>query len=270
MRFGRRCLFALLSTWILAGAPVWALDLDEVKQRGRLRVVAVNEGPGALFIGPDTGGARGFDREILEGFARAQGLKLEIVLVPSWDQLVPSLLAGKGDLVAGRVTATQERRKALDFTAEVFPTRTVVVTRKPTPPVVKREELLAAPKVATVRGTAMVDALLAAGVPPARIDDSFGPGALGEALRSKKATVVAWAVESVMIELQKDPSLELGLFLAPPESLAYGVPKGNAQLLKALNDHIGAVRSSGTWNRLVIHYFGEAAPRILGAVREQN
>lgn len=255
----------LLVLLTLGGARAGGADLAEIKRRGTLRILTVNEGPAPRFISMQAG-PRGFDREILDGFARAHSLRTDFVFLPNWEVLVPRLQAGDGDLIAGRVTATAERRKAIDFTTEVFPTRVVLVTRKPQPAVRTREDLLSQ-RIATVKGTAMVEALATAGIPAARIDDSFRPGELPEALRARKGLVVAWTVEDAMIAQLKDPDLELGFFVSPPGSLAYGVRRESPQLLAALNDHLGTLRGTGMWNRLVIQYFGQKAPEILAKVR---
>ncbi len=40
-----------------------------------------------------------------------------MVLIPvARDQLLPGLVAGKGDIAAGNITITPERRKLVDFT----------------------------------------------------------------------------------------------------------------------------------------------------------
>ena len=41
-----------------------------------------------------------------------------------------------------------------------------------------------------------------------------------------------------------------------------------SELLAALNDYVSNVRRTPTWNRLVVKYFGEAAPEVLKAARE--
>lgn len=76
-----------------------------------------------------------------------------------------------------------------------------------------------------------------------------------------------WAVEGAILAQRKDPALQLGAFLGPPESLAYDVRREDARLLAALNEHIRLVRQTGTWNRLVVKYFGNAAPDILNKAR---
>lgn len=261
-------LIGVLSAVALATSPLAAADLPEIRSRGTLRVLVVSQEETPEFLSLKQGGNPGFDREILEGFARTQGLRLDFVLVPSWDLLVPWLVGGRGDLIAGRVSSTEARRQKIDFTNEVFPTRVVMVNRKPAAPVDSKASLAAVSKIGTIKGTSMEEALLAAGIPAARIDNTIAAGTMQEALSSGRVGAVAWALEGAMLAQKKDPAIQIGLFLGPPESLAYGLQKGAPQLKSALNEHIRLVKQSGTWSRLTVTYFGSSAPQILKRARE--
>lgn len=259
-----RAFLAVLQVLCLTGASR-AEDLPEIRSRGALRVLAVVSPPsGAEFFSETSG--RGFDREILEGFARLQRLRFEHVRVATWDVLVSSLVAGQGDLIAGHVTATEARRRLIDFSAEVFPTRLVVFTRKPHRIVMRMEELRQE-KVGTVKGTNLAEAVAAAKVPS--VDDTVPAGGLYDALRQGRITAAVMNVENVMAAKRKDPELQLGMLLGPPGSLAYGVRKGDTALLQALNAYIENVRKTPTWNRLVVKYFGAEAPEVLKKAREE-
>src|SRR5882762_3988810 len=121
---------SLLGIAALASAVTAAADLAEVKSRGALRVIVMGVRSGDEFFAP-AGAQSGFDREVLDGFASLQRVRLEVVPAASWDALIPELLAGRGDLIAGRFAVTESRRKLIAFTSEVFPTRNVVLTRRP-------------------------------------------------------------------------------------------------------------------------------------------
>ena len=250
-------------------ASARAADLPEVKASGTLRVI-VNLDPRRPEFFADSGSARpGFDQEALRGFAALHRLTVAPVHVNGWDALVPALLAGKGDLIAGRFTATEARRKQIAFTDEVFPYRLVVITRKPRP-VVTTVEQLRKERIATSKGSAMVEVLDAAGVPASARDESVATGGYVEALRSGKATATVWGVESAIASRKEDPDLQLGMFLGPPGMLAYGVRKGDTALLAALNSYIEGIRKTPTWSRLVVKYFGEDAPEILRKARSSE
>jgi ABC-type amino acid transport substrate-binding protein len=258
----------LLLGLTLVAATASAGDLKEMQAVGSLRVLAVIDEREPEFLALKGGAATGFDLEILQAFTKSQHLELKVVPIGAWEALVPALLEQKGDLIAGRFTASPERRKRVDFTEEVFPTRTVLVTRRPHPAVTDLAAL-APEKVGTIRGTSMVEALTTAGVPMARVDLSLVSGALSESLRSGKVTVAVWSIEGAMLAQRRDPQLELGAFVGPAESLAYAVRPGDVALRNALNDHLRTIRQTGTWNRLVVKYFGATAPNILKKAREQ-
>lgn len=263
MRAGRIAVWTLVG---LAMALPSAADFDEVKKAGALRVVVNLDRRRPEFFAEPSSARPGFDQEVLRGFTALHRIALRPVFVNGWDALIPALLAGKGDLIAGRFTATDTRRKTIDFTAEVFPYRLVVITRKPRP-VVETIEALRRERVGSSRGTIMVEVLEAAGVPASTRDDSIPTGGYVEALKAGRVTAAVWGVESAIASQQEDPDLQLGMFIGPPGSLAYGVRKGDAALLAALNKYIDDLRHSPTWSRLVVKYFGAQAPEILRKAR---
>ncbi len=262
----RRALAALAVALLPAVAGA---DLAEVKASGKLRVLYVpSVAPTDDFLDVKSADHPGFDRELLEGFAALHKVKVEYVTVAEWDELAPALVKGKGDLIAGRYSVTDGRRKVVAFTSDVFPTRHLVVTRKPTPVVTTMEGLLKE-RIGTVRGSSMAETLAKAGVPAARVDDSLRPGQQGIALVEGKVTAVVMGVENVVAEQRKDPAFQLGMFLGPPASLAWATRKEDTELLQALDAYLESSRRSGAWNRLVVKYFGEAAVEVLKKARAQ-
>jgi len=251
---------------VLLAAPTLAADLAEIRKTGVLRVIVVDGFPVFYSLKPD--GPPGLDREILEGFARLQKVKIVTVEAPSWDALVPSLLAGKGDLIAGGVTASESRLKLIAFTAPVFPTRNVVLTRRPHR-VVKTLEELREERVGTIKGTTFAEVVAAAQVPPRNVDDSLPADGIPAALRSGKVTACVDGIEDALLLKRADPELQLGHFLGPPQNLAFGIRKDSPVLLKALDEHITNVRRSMAWNRLVVKYFGASALEVLREARAE-
>jgi ABC-type amino acid transport substrate-binding protein len=254
---------AVVACCIAASAHA-AEKTSPLESRKVLRVLRMDAPPDDQFFNLGEGNP-GFDREILEGFAKLHHVKLEPVTVPSWEDLVPALLDKKGDIAAGRFTVTPARQDKVDFTVEVFPTRHVVLTRRPTRTILTRDELRAV-KVGTVKGSAVEEAVLAAGVPAANLIH-IDPTSTGRVLRDGKVKVLVSNVESAVVDMKKDPELQIGMFLGPPRSLAYAVRKDDPELLKALNEYLEHTRRSPTWNRLVVKYFGEAGLEILKTVR---
>jgi peptidoglycan lytic transglycosylase F len=250
-----------LALLLVAAGPVNAADLPEIRKGGVLRVLVVDGSPS--FFKVKGAGDPGLDREVLDGFARLHGLKLGVVEAPSWAALVPWLLDGRGDVLAGGVTETPARAQRIDFTAEVMPTRQVLVTRKPTR-VLASADQLRDERVGTVKGSSMAEALQAAGID---FDGSIPSGGVPEALREGRITATLSGIEDALLYQRGDPSIQVGGFLGPPGSLAFGVRKDAPRLKQALDEYIANLRRTPTWGRLVVKYFGDSAPELLRRAR---
>lgn len=182
----RRWLHPLLI--LLAAGSAGADDLPELRTSGVLRVLAVDGSPVLL--------------------------RVSVVETPGWGSLLPWLLEGSGDVLAGGVTATPARARQIAFTSEVMPTRQVLVTRRPTR------------VLATLGG----------------IEDALGYQA-------------------------EDPEIQVGGFVGPPGSLAFGVRQDAPRREQALDEYVANLRRTPTWSRLVVKYFGERAPELLKRAR---
>ena len=71
-----------------------------------------------------------FHRVLTRRFAEQHFLDVAWVQVESWDELVPALAAGKGDLIAADVTITESRKAKVAFTVPAHRTREHIVVRK--------------------------------------------------------------------------------------------------------------------------------------------
>lgn len=245
-----------------------ARDLPVIRQSGTLKVLGVLDAREPEFFAIRNGVPSGFDLEILVAFAKEQGVRLEVVPVTEWSALGAWLAEGRGDLVAGRFSVTPARARTMAFTEEVFPSRPVVVTRRPSARVATVDQL-GKHRVGTIRGTSLAEAALAAGIPAARLDDSMVSGSLSDTLRTGRITAAVWASEGAILAQRRDPELELGAFLGPAQSLAYGVKREDTALLAALNDHLAGLRKTGAWPRLVEKHFGSASLDIVRKVRSE-
>ena len=209
------------------------------------------------------------EREILQGFAALHKLRLEPVPVDRTDDRMTYLLEGKGDVVVG-IVVTEARKKQVNFTSEVLPTRHIVVSRKPDPAVSTLAELRTR-RVGTTKGSSWAEMARQAGVPEANIDDSFSaPDACLDGLRTHKVSAVIMSVTWAVVARQQDPELELGMFVGPPTTAAFAVRKGAPDLLASLDSYVSNVRRTSTWSRLVLKYFHESGLEILKRSRPEG
>ncbi len=103
--------------------------LDEIAQRGELRVACQTQGPPFSFI--DKNGKRtGSSIELCELLAKDMGVKV-VFLDFDWDGLIPALLSKKADILAADMTPTIKRAMKIGFTRPFMYTGSVVFVLRP-------------------------------------------------------------------------------------------------------------------------------------------
>src|SRR5688572_17833813 len=142
-----------------AGAPVRQLSLDNKPRTGdfdamlerRLIRVLVPYSRTLYFV--DKGRERGLTADLARDFEqylnRKHAAKLgkrpvTVMLIPTTrDRLLSGIVEGRGDIAAGNLTATDERRRIVDFVAPTDqpPLRELIVTGPGAPPVATLDDL---------------------------------------------------------------------------------------------------------------------------------
>lgn len=234
-------------------------DLSEIKTRGVLKVIAQKDEAPEMFSYAGSGDP-GFEREIIEGFARLNDLKLEAVPVETSGERIPALQRGSGDVIIG-IVDTAERRKLVSFTLEVIPARHIVVSFKK--PIETVAEFKAA-KVGVVKGTSWARAAVEAGIPAESMETFSDRNLMLDALSAGRITASVMTISDFTLAARKYPGVVGGLLLGEPGSAAFAVRKADTQLLAALDEYLGNYRKSPSWSRLVVKYFGENALSVLG------
>ncbi len=130
----------LKQTGLLADREeVYLADLPELKKRKVLRVLTRNNAS-TYFL--HRGELVGFEYDLVRHFAKLHGLRVEIVVPPAREDLLPWLLAGRGDLVAASLTINEQRKAAgVAFTRPNFLTRETVVCKSTEKPMEKPAQL---------------------------------------------------------------------------------------------------------------------------------
>ncbi|MBI1948804.1 MAG: transporter substrate-binding domain-containing protein [Deltaproteobacteria bacterium] len=114
------------------------LDLEQIKKRGSLRVLTRNN---AVSYFLHKGQQQGFDYELIKLFAKDHGLRVDVVVPPEASDLMPWLLAGKGDVIAAQLTVTDARKRDVAFSAPYLFADEVLVQPAAAPPLAALAEL---------------------------------------------------------------------------------------------------------------------------------
>jgi len=230
----------------------------------RLRVlVAADEMPEMFSF--ETKGQPGLERELLEGFCRIHGLKLEVVPVADFAEIIPRLQRGEGDLITG-IVDTAARRQKVAFTTEVFPVRHLAVTRRPRA-VASRVDDLRALRVGVIPGTSWEQAAVDAGVPRAKRVAFRDAAALLEGLRAGHVDAVVMALLDFALASKRDPELVAGAFVGTGVSAAFAVRPADGRLLEAMNGYLQGMGHAR--HALMFKYLTEEALTLIALARRE-
>jgi membrane-bound lytic murein transglycosylase MltF len=139
-------------------------DLDAMVKRGQIRALVVYSKT-LYFI--DRGRQRGITYDALQEFERHVNAKLgrgivkvKVVVIPvRRDQLLPSLLSGRGDIAAANLTITPERKKQVDFAAPFLSDVSELVVSGPSAPPLRSLDDLAGKEIHARRSSSYFESL---------------------------------------------------------------------------------------------------------------
>jgi len=114
---------------LLMVAPI-NRDLSDIKKSGTLTVLAPYNAT-TYFI--YRGEPLGYEYELLQSFAKDQGLTLKIVVVADPKSLLAILNSGEGDIAANRLVPTPENETDVSFTRALYRTEPVLVQQAEPP-----------------------------------------------------------------------------------------------------------------------------------------
>lgn len=244
-------------------------DLDQIEVRGSLRVLTRNNAT-SYFLHKGT--QQGFDYELMKLFAAEQGLRLDIVVPPESDDLLPWLLEGKGDVIAAQMTVTPERQAQITFSTPYLFVDEVVVQKAGEAPLGSIADLkgkrIAVRPSSSYRRT--LDRLQAANGPftiedaPEDLETEQLIGKVGSG--ELPMTVADSTIAAVELAYRTD--VQTSVKLVEQQPIAYGVRNGNPALLAALNAFVEKHYKELTYNVIRKNYFENMRAVTSGQVVE--
>lgn len=243
----------------LSPGAMAAADLDEIRRRGVLRVITRVD-PQNYFV--RAGQPAGFEYELVERFARSQGLALEFIVGDTDREILDWLRDGTGDVVTTRVSADELRADpALARSLTYFDSASVLVSRRGTS--VTAAEELAGKRVAVHANTVhhrALGALVAGGTPvvPVLLNADTP-------LEDVLDRIENWAVDAAIVDahalasvLGARPLIVAGETLPVRFEYAWTTRGRDAGLQHAIDGFLRDQFRKETYNVLAGRYFGRA------------
>jgi len=250
----------------------WTGDLDGMRKRGFLRVLTTYN---LIYYFLDGARERGIAHELSEAFeahlnrTRPKGSgRINVVIIPvPWNELIPSLNAGVGDIVAANMTITGQRRALVDFGAPLLrDVKELVVSGPAAPEIASLGDL--ATNTLHLRPSSSyrehVDALNAgrraagkAEIPVTDADELLEDGDLLEMVDA--GILPAVVVDSHMARFwdQFLPNIEVHQTLAvnADGEIAWAMRKDSPQLMRAVNAFVKRARAGTLLGNVVLNRY---------------
>jgi len=225
--------------------------LIAIKKRGVLIMLTYPHS--RFFYYDDKGRPAGFDYDILSLFARKLGIELELRHVQGWQELIPQLISGKGDVIGAGMTRLNERMKQICFSNGYFPTKIVIVTNRENTALNSLGDLKG--KIVTsVKDTSYLSALQS--IEGIKIDTNFSdPNTLLQAVSEGRINTVAVDLPEALAGHIFYPNLKNIDTITDLQQYGYGVSKDKPELLAKLNSFLKEINEDGTYQKIYKKYF---------------
>jgi ABC-type amino acid transport substrate-binding protein len=213
-----------------------------------LRVCA-RSGP---FFKSQEGQLYGVEYEILKGFADSRNAELQVEWPKDFASVFTMLEDGTCDIAAARITRTQEREARVSFSISYFPVRVVLVERADGG--TSSKEQLVGKTLVTKKGT--VYERILSEIPEAELLLVSKDSEMFEAVLSGKADALAYDSAVVLTYLERYPGLRIAIALSERDDYAFALAP-DSPLGTPLDEHIRAIKQDGSYERLLVGYYGE-------------
>ena len=227
---------AMLLT-LLAACGSSGKTLEGIQKKGSLTVATSPDFPPFEYL--EDGKVVGIEVDILNAIGEKLGFDIDIQQM-DFDSVVPGVQAGKFDLGASGITATEERKKNVDFTDAYFlASQAIVVTEDSS---IASKADLEGKKISVQTGTTAEDYCMNNGYEVLAFTANNDAAA---ALSSGK--VDAWVVDNeVAVVLAQQNGLKVLDEAMTSEPYAFAFPKNSQSFVDAFNEVLMKMLKDGS------------------------
>lgn len=246
-------------------AAPYTFPLDSITARDTLRVLTRNTGY-TYFL--HRGTEMGFEYELIRSFADSLGVNLKMVVPPKWDDMIPWLLDGRGDIIAAAMTVTPERAEQVAFSDPYQTVHQVVVTRDDVPVIETAEDLVG--KSVHVRvGSSYYRRLVelneefGGGIKIVAVPEQYDTEYIFQLLSDRIIDITVADNNIAQLEQGQFSNLRIDARISDDQNIAWAVRPGAGALLNELNAFVASLYTtagrSATYNILYRRYFIHAS-----------
>lgn len=193
----------------------------------------------------------GFDMDLMAAISKEIGIEIEIKDM-AFDGLLPALQAKKIDMIIAGMTATEERKKAVNFSETYYKANQVIITAEKAEDIANFEGLKGK-KVGVILGfTGDVVVSKIKGVETKKYNAGYA--AIMD-LKEGKIDAVVLDGEPAKNFVKNNEGIKITSAEGEKEEYAMAVSKDNEELLKKINIALTTLKGNGTYDKLLKKWF---------------
>ena len=198
----------------------------------------------------ENGKITGFDVDLINEIGKNLGYKVEII-DQSFDGLIPALKAGKIDIIVSGMSATEERKKSVDFTDEYFTSKQLYLRKKGNNAVTMNT--LSGKKIGVQLGT--IQEMEAKNIKGATVVPNENTVNTILDLKAGKIDVIILDNAVAIEYMKKNPEMEIFAEKPGEIGMAMALNKGkNTELIQKINAELKKMKENGKYDELAKKY----------------
>ena len=193
----------------------------------------------------------GFDIELIGEISKLINKDIEVEDM-AFDGLLPALQTKKIDLIIAGMTATEERKKFVNFSESYYKSQQAIVVNKDEN-VINNFDNLIGKEVGVVLG--YTGDIIVSEITNVKVQRYNATSEAIMALKSKKVQAVVLDYEPAKNYSAQNPELKLIETDSQSEEYAIAIRKEDTQLLNDINKALATLKENGTYDALLNKYF---------------
>lgn len=231
--------------------------LEEIRERGVLKVGATGDYQPMNYLDPDTGEYVGFDADLAKDLADAIGVDIEYVET-SWPSLMEDTLAGRFDLAISGITITDARKEEALMSNGYLGNGKTVLCRQEDADKYTSIEAINSPEVRVMENPGGTnEKFVHENLPDVDLIIHDANQEIPGLIASGEADLMITEIVEAAYYIGQDKRLAAPLIKEPFTSGELGVlmPKGSEDLLSYVNEFLEKEKESGRIDDLADNYF---------------
>lgn len=249
-KLGGICMKKLMLILVSVVCCLYFVSCGSKKEEKKVLIVGTNPefAPFEYMEGDEI---KGFDIDLMQEICKKIGKEMEIKSM-NFDGLLPALQSKKIDVIIAGMTATEDRKKHVNFTQSYYISQQSLIVDKQE---IKHLEELKGKKIGVVLGYT-ADVFISS-LPDYLVERFNSSSAAILALQSRKVSGVILDEEPAKQYATKNKGLYVRAIDGGKEEYAIALHKDDTALLAEIEKALTELKADGTYHTLYKQYFGD-------------